>query len=440
MKTIDETLDYLYSFINYETNTNYRYNSTFYNVKRTIALLEKLGNPQRNLKIFHVAGTKGKGSVCMILAKLLKEEKFKVGLFLSPHIEKVNERISVNEQDISDEEFIGYMNLLKPIIDKFPINNKPTTFEILTALATIYFKDCNVDFAIYETGMGGRFDSTNFVNPLVSIITSISYDHMDKLGNTIEKIALEKAGIIKRNKPVVVGFQRYNIYNIFSKRAEELNSPYFELKELSSYRIKKTYQKGTIFNANIEDIKLKRLFTNLLGKHQIENILLVLLSLKVAGYFPEKKSIKKVLKRLSFKTRLEVLKIDKKIFILDSAHNEESAKCVVEALNSHFKYRNIISVIGIVKGKDVKGILNNISKISYKVIITEPITHKDLDTEHVYKTAKALKKDTFIIKNIYNAIDTASKLASKKDIILITGSFYTTSPARKYLIKKKAIK
>ncbi len=437
MKTIDEALDYLYSFINYETNNRYKYNSFYYNVERTISLLEKIGNPQKDLRFIHVAGTKGKGSVCMILAKILKEMGYKTALYLSPHIERVNERISIDETEISDEDFIKYLNRLKPAIEEFPQDNRPTTFEILTVMAVLYFRDNGVDFAILETGMGGRYDSTNFVMPLASVITSISYDHMDKLGDSIEKIAGEKAGIIKENTPVVVGIQRYPVYEILSKRANSLNAPYYEVEKSCDYLIKSVSINRTRFNVRIYNTWIRGLKTSLIGRHQVENIITALLTLKVIGLFPTKKTINRSIRNLNFKTRFEIIKKKKHLYVLDSAHNEESSKRLAEALKDYFKDKKVFSVVGIVKGKDTSGIIKHIASISKKIIVTEPVTHKELDTQKVYRIAKAKKDETIFIRDIYEAIKKAEKLADRSSVILITGSFYTTSPARAYLTEVK---
>ena len=165
LHTIDEALDYLYGFINYEVDSSFAYGAVHYNVDRTVKLLELLGNPQQELQFIHVAGTKGKGSVCVMLDALLGARGFKCGLFSSPHIDKVNERITVSGKAISDEAFIGLLNQCAPHIDGFADENKPTTFEILTAMAVLFFREQGADYAVLETGMGGRFDSTNFCDP-----------------------------------------------------------------------------------------------------------------------------------------------------------------------------------------------------------------------------------------------------------------------------------
>ena len=434
MKDINSALDYLYSFINYEKDSNYKYNNLYYNLERTKSFFKTLGNPQKDLKIIHVAGTKGKGSVCMIINRILREQGLNTGLFLSPHVERVNERIVTNDREIDNESFITLLNRLKSIIDKLPKRNVPTTFEILTIMAILYFKEKKVDYSILETGMGGRFDSTNFCNPIVSIITSISYDHMDKLGNKIEEIAKEKAGIIKNETPVVIGVQKHPVYPIFEKIAKEKNANLYKVENLCSYSIVKMNEKGILFDANIDGVKLKEIFTSLFGRHQIENIILALFTLKLINLLPNEKLVRKSLKNLNFKTRFEIIHKKDKLFILDSAHNEESANRLVEAINDHFIGRRVVSIIGIVKGKDISGIIKNISSISDKIIVTNPITHKELETERVYEIAKLYKSDSLLIEDIGDAVKTAISISNSNDIVLITGSFYTTSPARKLII------
>ena len=265
MKTINEALDYLYSFINYETDSSYSYESIFYNVDRTIKLLELLNNPQKDIKIIHVAGTKGKGSVCHILSALLRIQNYRTGLFTSPHIDRVNERITVNGLEIENDELIEITNILYPLIGTFPSNNLPTTFEILTAMAMYYFRMKGASYTILETGMGGRFDSTNFSDPVMSIITPISYDHTDKLGRHIKEIAAEKAGIIKSGKPVVLGYQKYDVMEIFKNKSEEGGSRCYITDELCSFEVTDKSMKGSRFNADINGIYLKDIFFLLQG-------------------------------------------------------------------------------------------------------------------------------------------------------------------------------
>ena len=432
MKTIDEALDYLYSFINYETDSSYTYDLIHYNVDRTVKLLDLLKNPEKSSQIIHVAGTKGKGSVCHILGSLLRVQNLSTGLFTSPHIMRVNERIAVNGLEIEDDEFIKITNKFPAIIKNFSSDNLPTTFEIFTAMAMYYFNMKKVSYSILETGMGGRFDSTNFSDPAISIITSVSYDHMDKLGVHIEEIAFEKAGIIKKNRPVVIGYQRYNVSDIFKRRSGEEESPCYMAEDLCDYQIENISLEGTKFSTSIDGLYLKDLFLSLPGKHQVENAVSALLSLKILNLLPDEDGIRDALKNVYLHTRLELIE-RKRRFLLDSAHNEDSARLLTEAVNDAYSRDRLITIVGIVKGKDVYGILRNLTSISNILIVTEPITPKELDTEYVFRVSRELFPEAFLIKNVYEAISYAEKLSKKEDLILITGSFYTTSPARSFI-------
>jgi dihydrofolate synthase/folylpolyglutamate synthase len=434
MNTIDEALDYLYSFINYETDSSFAYGAVHYNVDRTVKLLNMLNNPEKESKIIHVAGTKGKGSLCHILSALLRVQGITVGMFTSPHIMRVNERISKNGIEIEDNELIDLLNKFPSLIDTFPPDNLPTTFEILTALAMYFFSIKGVEYTILETGMGGRFDSTNFSDPLISIITSISYDHMDKLGERIEEIASEKAGIMKQNRPVVVGYQKYEVFEIFREKASRLNSQYYRTEDICSYHIEKLTPAGSEFSALIDGVRFEKLFLSMSGKHQVENAVSALLALKVLDLLPDEHGVREALKGIAIPVRLELI-VNSRRFLLDSAHNEDSARTVCETVKSVYSARRIIVVVGIVKGKDIQGILENVSKIADTLIITEPITHKELNTDLVYNKALELFPAAILIENIYEAIDYAVKITDKADLIFITGSFYITSPARCYLAK-----
>ncbi len=433
MKTIDEALDYLYSFIDHEVIAAHPYTPLHYNVQRTVRLLDLLHNPEKGIDIIHVAGTKGKGSVCTIIDSLLRVQSYRTGLYTSPHVERVNERISVDGCHIADGELIELMNQFRPLLDAFPQDNRPTTFEILTSMAMLFFKIKRVQYCILETGMGGRFDSTNFADPVISIITSISYDHMDKLGERIDSIAFEKAGIIKRGRPVIIGFQRYDVLNVFISKAEEEQSPLYQAGSHCCYEILESSEKGTLFNAVIGGMSFSDLFLTLLGKHQVENAVVALLTLKVLGILPDEPLLKRALCSLHFPTRLELIK-GKRRFLLDSAHNGDSARALAEALRSSFRYRKLISVVGIVKGKDTGGIIKHIASVSDIMIITDPITHKELDTDAVYRVALMYRGDAKLVRDIHEAIEYAVECSSKDDIVLITGSFYTTSPARSYIL------
>jgi dihydrofolate synthase/folylpolyglutamate synthase len=433
MKTLDEALDYLYSFINYEVDSSYAYGAVHYNVERTVKLLKLLQNPQKSFDIIHVAGTKGKGSVCAILDGMLRAGGYTTGLFTSPHVHRVNERIQVNGNPIGDNELLKLINLFPTFIDSFRIEDRPTTFEILTAAAVYYFKEKGTRFGILETGMGGRFDSTNFSDPVITIITPISYDHMDKLGDRIQDIAFEKAGIMKRGKPVVIGYQVYDVEDVFQGRARRLGCPLYRTQGLCSYRVSRATEKGMFFDAVIDGEHFSDLFLSLSGRHQVENAVTALLSLKILDLLPDSRALTKSLSSIKFPTRLELFEKDRR-FLLDSAHNADSARVLVQAIRDGFKYKSLTTIVGIVKEKDSKGILQQLEGISDQLIITEPVTHKELDTDSVFQIARSFGGTPKLIRNIEEAINYAVGNSASDDLILITGSFYTTSPARSYIL------
>jgi len=434
MDTIDQVLDYLYSFINYETDTSFAYDTLHYNVTRTKRLLRLLGNPEKSMLLFHVAGTKGKGSVCTLLHNLLVIQGYKTGIFTSPHLDRINERIRVNDVEISNKVLIELANILPPIVEEFSETNKPTTFELLTAIAMLYFSRVGVQYAILETGMGGRFDSTNFAHTLAAIITSISYDHMDKLGSTITAIAREKAGIIKSRIPVVVGYQPYNVTSVLSEVAAARKAPYYDVRKRCRYTAVRMNEHGSIFNAIIDTVHLNRITLSLAGRHQIENTLTALCALKVTGLLPSENLIKKACSTVQIKARLELIRAIRP-FLLDSAHNADSARVIAHALREFYHYKRLVAIVGIVKGKDVRGILTQIAPLCSMLIITEPVTHKEIDTESLYDTAQSIYPESRLIRNIENALNYAVQHTTFHDLILITGSFYTTSPARRIILK-----
>jgi dihydrofolate synthase/folylpolyglutamate synthase len=436
IRTLDEALDYLYSFINYEVDASFAYGAVHYNVDRTVKLLELLGNPQEKLHFIHVAGTKGKGSVCTILDTLLRFSHQRTGLFTSPHIARVNERISVCGTPVPDGEFIDLINRFPPLIDTFKRDNLPTTFEILTAMAVLYFSQKKVDYAVLETGMGGRFDSTNFCDPLLSVITPISYDHVDKLGDRIEDIAGEKAGIIKPGRPVVLGYQVYDVADIFLSRAAESKAPLYRVDSHCSFQIRESSEKGVFFDAVVDGMRFTNLFLSLAGRHQVENAVTALLCLKIVDLLPAHSALVDALSSVAVPTRLELIEGEKR-FLLDSAHNEDSARVLADALRSSYRYDRLLTIVGIVKDKDIRGILRQLSEVSDQLIITDPVTHKELDTDAVVSTARSLHTDTVFIRDLAEAIGYAIDNSHINDIILITGSFYTTSPARSILIKHR---
>jgi dihydrofolate synthase / folylpolyglutamate synthase len=424
--TIDQALDYIYSFINLEKSIEKKNVQKEYSLENIKYILKFFNNPQNNMKIIHIAGTKGKGSTTYFVSYLLKQLGYNVLSFVSPHLVKPNERILFNLDPISDSNLILIVNKIESILS---INNLiPTTFELFFLIYLIFSKEIKADFLVIEVGLGGRLDCTNIVDPLISVITSISYDHVNILGNTIKKIAFEKGGIIKENKKTVLSRQSYNCKNIFKKICKEKNSQFFDSEKY--YKILK-YQlntNGIIFDFKFRKKIIHNIKLSIYGYHQIENFMTAFLTVslinnKVIEILNENKNID-----LIIPARIEL--INKNPYIIaDVAHNRDSAKKLKNTLKSHFKNIKWVVLSGMTSEKDYKGFFKEIKSIAEEIIITKPSDFKKSNPEKVYNEAKKIFNKSLYIENINDAIKCA---INKKKNLLITGSFYISGPFIEY--------
>jgi len=368
-------------------------------------LLKKLNNPEKKLKCIHVAGTNGKGSVCAMLSSILTDAGYKVGMYTSPHLKKFNERIRINNKLITDKEIVKYYLKIK----KYVTNQ--TFFEITTAMAFLYFKDKKVDFAVLETGLGGRLDSTNVITPLISIITNIGYEHTEYLGNSIEKIAYEKSGIIKNNIPTITaanGTALKTIKNIAQKNNSKLI--------IINNKIKIYCNKN---NWSFDYNNYKNLILeNLNGNFQIENASIAIKTIETLKNNKKikinNKNIINGLKTVKWPGRFQFIG---KNILVDSAHNPSGFKTLVKELKN-INYEKLILVVGFSDDKDIK----KISKIikANKTIITKSKNERSADP----KIIKKYFNNSIIINNPNKALKYAKKIKGKNDLILITGSIF----------------
>lgn len=389
---------------------------------RVINILELLGNPQEDLSIIHVAGTNGKGSTCAMLSSILTESGYKTGLYTSPHLLEYTERVKINGIDISKENF---SRLIKKIIDLINENNIPATeFEILTVLAFEFFKEQNVDYVILETGLGGRLDATNVVKkPLVSIITSIDIDHADRLGNTIEKIAFEKAGIIKQNRPVIT-LKNNNGLNIISEIAKKNNSSLF-FADYSNYKANKSF------------ISTENGFYELplLGLWQLKNLSLVLKAVEVLNFNNisiAEKAVKNGLKKVKWPGRFQY--IEDKNIILDGAHNLAGAIMLRESLDFYFPDQQRIWIYSSLDTKDYNSIIKVLFNENDIIIFTKSCSKNSALPEKLKESAikSKVNLNSYITNNFGESISLAfSMLSSEIDnkLIIIAGSLYTIGEA-----------
>jgi len=365
---------------------NVKFKQTLVNMK---ALLKKLNNPEKKLKYIHVAGTNGKGSVCAMISSILQNAGYKVGMYTSPHLKKFNERIRINNKLITDKNIVKYYLRVKKHV------TNQTFFEITTAMAFLYFKEKKVDFVVLETGLGGRLDSTNVIVPLVSIITNVGIEHTEYLGNKIEKIAYEKAGIIKSKVPVVTAADGNALATIKKVSNKNNSKLYIVNKKIPKYKIglKGEFQKS---NASIAIKTIDILKNNYNLKIDKNNVKNGLLNAKWPGRF----------------------QFISKNILIDSAHNPSGFQLLIKELKN-ISYNNLILVISFSDDKDIK----TISKIikANNVIITKSSNFKAAEPKII---KKYFNKNSIIINNPKKALKYAKKIAAKKDLILITGSIF----------------
>ena len=419
MNNINEALNYIYSFMG---KKNLHKNS-FNHINNVKEILNILGYKQ-TFKIIHITGTKGKGSTTLVLSNMLKSAGYKTASFVSPHIINVRERIAINNQWISEEDFINITKKIKNILEKNKIYNI-TVFEIFTIIGLYYFYIQNVDYACIEVGIGGKLDCTNIVDSSISVITSISYDHMEILGNTIEEITEQKAGIIKENSLVVSAAQEKESINIIKKISKEKNSKLYVFKKDFDVDIISNTNKILEFNY-IENEKKYKFETTLLGEHQSENISLAfktftLLINNEKLYYKAIDSIK----NFSINARLTFVQRNPDI-IIDGAHNSKSLFRILKTIYKWYDY--LIILFAPLSEKDIKGMCEILQNSDSFIIVSSPNTnYKENDS---YKTYQYLKeRDNIIhIENFNEAIKYMQKLSKEKNIpSLVIGSLYSAS-------------
>lgn len=402
-------------------------------------LLDLLGNPHLGMNYIHIGGTNGKGSTSSYIATTLKEAGYRVGLFTSPYLERFNERISINGEDIPDEKLAQITERIK---DKIEIMleegyEHPTTFEIVTAIAFVYFNEKNVDYTILEVGLGGRYDSTNIIEEsIVSVITTIDYDHIDVLGDTLGKIAYEKAGIIKESGVVVSYPQQDEAFQVLKKVAMEKGAELIKCP-MENVAIKDLSEFGGVFDFKYDGSIFKDIEIGLLGEYQIYNATLALYTLLILrnkGLINiTDDELRNGFKKTRWKGRLEILKRNP-TFLIDGAHNLQGVKTLAESLKM-LKYRRLILGIGILKDKDVEHMVEILAPLADEIVITQVNMPRKLEAEFLEKIIKKYNKNTFIEKDIKKSIGKTYELASKEDLIVFGGSLYLIGDVRRILLK-----
>ena len=389
------------------------------------SILNALGNPQNNFCSIHVAGTNGKGSVAAALSSILHESGYRVGLYTSPHLVRFNERICINNRQISDDAVVkSYCAVQKAHHG----NRTPTFFELTTAMALFEFSRQAVDWAVIETGMGGRLDATNVIHPAISIITNVSMEHRDYLGNSLAQITREKAGIIKQATPVITAIKQKQAKSVVQRISRKKSAPLYMLGK--NFTVRRQRSDGFSYYG-IENT-WHNMRTALRGNYQVENAALAIAACELLNKDRtaiSQKSIRNGLKKTRWPGRLEIVS-EHPMIILDGAHNLIAARKLAKFLGDHLAQRPITLVVGILDDKPYKSMLKSLLSVCSRVIVTRAKTSRALDTQRLFETAKKIISDVTIISDVAQAFKQAVAAADFNEVICIAGSLYVVGEAK----------
>ena len=432
-----QALDFIYSFIDYEREPGPRTRTSF-DLRRVVELLGKVANPHLKARSVHIAGTKGKGSVAAMIASVLTTAGFTTGLFTSPHLHSYNERIRIDNTPIPDEEIVTLVDKLKPAVEA--VNHDATygqltTFEVTTALGFMHFARQEADFQVIEVGLGGRLDATNVIQPEVCIITSISYDHTDLLGNTLAEIAAEKAGIIKQGSVVVSSSQVEEAKNAIVEVCEKYQAELISVGRDVTWR-------DLGFESNRQLLRVKGrmagydLSIPLLGQHQLDNAATAVAALEVLiekGFNISSDSITEGLAKVVWEARLQVLS-HHPLVVVDGAHNVDSVRKLKQSLQQYFNYDRAILIIGFSSDKNLAGMVSEVAPFFNEVIATRSIHPRAMTTAPIVAEFARHGVAARETDDISIALPLALELAGDKDIICVTGSLFVAAGAIEQVI------
>lgn len=405
-------------------------------------VLSSFNNPHQKYASILVAGTNGKGSVCAMLTQILTVHNFRVGLFTSPHLVRVEERIRIGEKLIPTRSFCRWLTTLRERIEELIASEKllspPTYFEMLTCLALLYFEEQKVEMAVLEVGMGGRFDATNVVGPSVSVITTISGEHKKFLGESLSQIAFEKAGIVKRGTPVVCGVEEREAYEAIKKRAEELHAPFHAVFARKGSFLAQKIEKGYSFFYRTD--KEKYLFLpSLRGEHQGKNAAVAIVAselLSKSWKRLEKKKIVKGIEKTKWEGRLEVVSSNP-LVILDGAHNEEGAQALRKYIQE-FISSPLILLFAIMRDKEIAKIADILFPLAEKIILTRFPYFRAALPEDIRTEAQSFQDRIVLEPDTNKALNTALSSAGSKGCVLATGSLFLVGEIKKRFSYKKS--
>lgn len=442
-------ISFLYGRINFERMPIMPYRTADLKLQRMRKLLQLLGDPHRNLKIIHVAGTKGKGSTCAMISSVLRESGYKTGVYSSPHLHDLEERFVVSDQQCTPSQLTDLIQTIRPVVDTMDTDSTefdgPTFFEITTAIALLHFANESVDFAVLEVGLGGRLDSTNVCQPVVSVITSISYDHTKQLGDTLAKIAFEKAGIIKPKIPVVSGVRRPEARDVIRSIAQERQCPFWELdsdfhvtsddQSRSLVRVRGTYESSI---GQLDRLRLADLEVGLPGEHQLRNAAVAVAAcetLQRSGVQISEEHIRAGLLKVRCPARIE-LACESPLLVIDAAHNGASVQALINSIEPFLSRKPNVMIMATTQGKDYESMLKNIGNRFDVVIFTKYLNNpRAVSPAVLADTARQIEMDSVIEIRAtpQTALAQAEQLSGQSGFICVTGSFFIAAEIRELL-------
>jgi dihydrofolate synthase/folylpolyglutamate synthase len=428
--------------MNYEEAMSYIKNTAKFGsnlgLSRTERILELLNNPHKKLKCIHIAGTNGKGSTTAMLSNILIEAGYKVGMYISPYLEEFEERMQINRENISKEMLSEVVSRVSEVVGCVIAEgyDHPTEFEIITCAMFLYFHESGVDYAVIEVGLGGRLDSTNVITPILSIITSISYDHMNILGNTLKEIAYEKAGIIKQGIPIVLYPQEDESLEVIKSICDERKSPLIKVHAGSASFLESKNNGQRILvktEKNSYDILL-----NLLGLHQLLNCSVVLHAVEALmhqGIIIHEENIYSGLKKVVWPGRMEIMS-NSPLVLIDGAHNIDAITKLAESVDTYFQYKNLYLILGILADKQVENMVKVIGAKATSVFTVTPNSERAEGAAELKHIVTSLGIPCESYEEYRDAYKAALSKCNKDDILLISGSLYMIGDMRKIIRSK----
>ena len=427
-----EALSYILSFTDYEKLPAFLYTPANFDLRRMAELLQRVGNPHLTSRAIHVAGTKGKGSTAAMIASALSAAGYRTGLYTSPHLHTFRERITIDGEMITEEEFSALTQRLQPEVDE--VNRRHnygelTTFEILTALAFAFFGERRVDFQVLEVGLGGRLDATNVVTPRLSVITSISLDHAAVLGDSLAEIAREKAGIIKPGTLVVSAPQPCEAEGVIEEVCHHNRAGLIVVGRGVTWRKLTSDLAGQSFEVTGKEGSYQ-LTIPLLGGHQLENASTAVAALEALGIGAE--DIARGLAQVRWPGRLEILRHEP-LFLVDGAHNADSARRLREAIEEYLSFDRLILIAGASSDKDIAGIVGELAPLSSLIIVTRSRHPRALAPALLLEELERQGAKGEMAESVSSAVERALAIAKPGDLICATGSLFVAAEAREYI-------